>query len=831
MNPAGSGRSAPGTRSRAAECMRRSSLPASETYWIHEKTVAKCQLTETRARFHFLFDTKLHVSAHMAKGGSHGGRPFRRGLFLVLRDLCALNARSVKSLVFPVLVAMPLFLQALVLAQASMAQTVRVDATPSHVVNTFSPPYALGTTVDRIPSNATDAFFEPETLKQILEAGWGVISYRQNTELFVQAWHWNPKGTWSDPSGKGYFTGDSTPTEMIRHSYGYDLPHRGFTRNGGTEDTGFSRLDDGDLSTYWKSNPYLTKAFTGEDDSRYPQWVVIDLEKKQGVNTIRIAWAEPYARAYQVQYFTGEDAMDDQANGEWKNFASGVVADGKGGTVTLRLDSSPITTRFVRILMTESSNTCDTHGASDPRNCVGYAIRELYLGIIHSAGGGAGDDAGNFKDLLHHSPDQHQSATYCSSVDPWHEPSNLLVAPDHMESGDQPGFDLFFTSGITRGLPAMVPIAMLYGTPEDAAAEIAYLKKRDYPVSYIEMGEEPDGQYMLPEDYGALYLQFATAIHRVDPGAKLGGPIFQGVEEDIKVWPDAQGRNSWFGRFLDYLKTHGRLADLAFMSFEHYPYDGCETPWKNLYDEPRLIAHIMQVWRDDGLPAEVPMLDTETNCHGGEASVDIFGALWLADSFAGFLTAGGKATYYYHALPYSPPHPACKNSWGTYHMFMVDKNYEIKSRTSQFFAARLITQEWAQPKDAEHRLFAVSSDVKDAEGHVLVTAYALLRPDGQWSLMLVNKDHDNPHKVRISFHDGDANADRSFAGPVTMITFGKAQYQWHSARKEGYADPDGPPAKSTATGGADALYTLPPASLTVLRGRVGTSEMQQGMKP
>ena len=99
----------------------------------------------------------------------------------------------------------PLLLLSIVLAGSRFgkAQTITVDATPSHVVNTFSPLYALGSTVDRVPSNATDTFFRPDQIKQVLSAGWGVISYRQNTDLFVQAWHWNPKGTWSDPSGKG----------------------------------------------------------------------------------------------------------------------------------------------------------------------------------------------------------------------------------------------------------------------------------------------------------------------------------------------------------------------------------------------------------------------------------------------------------------------------------------------------------------------------------------------------------------------------------------------------------------------------------------------------
>jgi hypothetical protein len=381
----------------------------------------------------------------------------------------------------------------LILAICAPSQTVKIDATPSHLANTFSPIRALGTTLDRIPSNTTDIFFRPDQIKQVLEAGWGPITYRQNTELFVQAWHWNPKGKWSDPAGKGYFVGDAAPAaEMIRHSYGYSLPHRGVTRNSGAEFDGYSRLDDGNLNTYWKSNPYLTKPFTGEEDSAHPQWIAIKLAERQIVTAIRIAWAEPYARNYKVQYWLGSgDAIDDPENGEWKDFPAGAVSDGKGGTVTLQLSPRPVAAKFVRVLMTESSNTCDTHGKADPRNCVGYAIKEVYLGTMES---------GSFQDLLYHIPSQAQTFTYSSSIDPWHEPKDLYVIPDRMESGDQVGFDLFYTSGLTRGLPAMIPVALLYGTPEDAAAQIAYVEKRGYPISYVEMGEEPDGQYFAPED-------------------------------------------------------------------------------------------------------------------------------------------------------------------------------------------------------------------------------------------------------------------------------------------------------------------------------------------
>jgi hypothetical protein len=53
-----------------------------------------------------------------------------------------------------------------------------------------------------------------------------------------------------------------------------------------------------------------------------------------------------------------------------------------------------------------------------------------------------------------------------------------------------------------------------------------------------------------------------------------------------------------------------------------------------------------------------------------------------------------------------------------------------------------------------------------------------------------------------------------------MITFGKAQYEWHSAMKNGYADPDDPPLSRAIHADANTVYELPAASITVLRGNL-----------
>ena len=440
----------------------------------------------------------------------------------------------------------------IVFAIGVQAQTVRVDTTPSKAL-AFDPDKALGTSMDILSKNQIDKVYSPEILKESLSAGWGPITYRQNTELTIDAWHWNPNGTWSDAANQsGYFVGSSELKEPLRESYGYSLPHRGSTRSD-ADAMEFSRLTDGDESTYWKSNPYLSKKYTGEDDALLPQWIVIDFTAPVDLSAIEIAWANPFARKYLVQYWTGEDAINKPADGRWTLFPYGDVDADTGEKKLRRLSDVPVHARYVRIWMTESSNTCDTHGGADPRNCVGYAVSEISLGNYSSDG--------KFIDLVKHARGQNQTATQVSSTDPWNTSADVL--PNRVQTG----FDLFYTSGITNHLPAMIPIAMVYANPEDAAAQIAYVEKRGYPISYVEMGEEPDGQFMLPEDDAALYLQFAAALHRVDPKLKLGGPVFTGVNDDIKVWPDAKGRTSWLGRFIDYLKEHGRLSDLAFVSY------------------------------------------------------------------------------------------------------------------------------------------------------------------------------------------------------------------------------------------------------------------------
>jgi hypothetical protein len=694
--------------------------------------------------------------------------------------------------------------QAICAQNRDVVSTVHVDVTAGHAINSFDPDVALGSTIDALSHFGIDKVYTPHIVQESLSAGWGPISYRNNTELRMAAWHWTENGTWSDSVRKrGYFTGSSELKGPLRYILPYALPHRGFSTSG-------DRPIQGPNLTYWKSNPYLTSKFTGESDQLHPQWVVVDLKSEKSVNALRIAWAAPYATNYRIEYWTGKDPLDFDRGpqGEWNTFPSGAVNNASGGTVTLKLAREPVAARYFRIWMTKSSDTCDEHGDNDIRNCVGYAIKEIELGST-----GANNE---FTTAAKDASEKEQFSYCTSSIDPWHSADDVNASGLTQHSG----FDIFFTSGLTNSLPARIPVTMLYGTPDDAAAQIAYIESRGYPIAGIELGEEPDGKHALPEDYGALYLQWAAAIHKVDPKLKLGGPVFEGVNEDITVWPDAQGRRSWMGRFVTYLRTHGRLSDLSFVSFEHYPFEPCTITWKALYQEPKLMKHILQVWRDDGVPKDVPLMVTEDHLAPaltGPMST-IFAGLWLADNVGSFFEGGGAAFYHSPIQP-EPLHDSCLG-WATWSNFVADANYNISGYTSLYFAARMINLEWVQHRSGVHRMFPSSVSITDGEGNELVTSYAVHRPDGQWAVMMVNRDQNSPHTVRVRFEDSAKKQTTSFSGAVTSVSFGSEQYEWKNDASNSHADPDGPPVTTVVSESRQRIFLLPKASITVLRGAI-----------
>ena len=194
----------------------------------------------------------------------------------------------------------------------------------SHILNVFDPAEALGAGIDGHEKGDTARLLSPANITAMLSAGLKPLTHRLRTELAGEAWHWNPRGTWSDSAHQqGYWVSDATPGEPINVSYGYRLPRRGNTLDQANND-GYSRITDGDQDTFWKSNPYLDPL---------PQWIVIDLGKRIPIDAIRIRWGTPWATRYTVQYATRDD-LDVTHLDIWRDFPNGVQHGSKRGEET-----------------------------------------------------------------------------------------------------------------------------------------------------------------------------------------------------------------------------------------------------------------------------------------------------------------------------------------------------------------------------------------------------------------------------------------------------------------------------------------------------------------
>ncbi|HEU0208080.1 MAG TPA: discoidin domain-containing protein [Candidatus Udaeobacter sp.] len=695
--------------------------------------------------------------------------------------------------------------------------TISAEVLADHPVNQCIPTQAVGAGVDGHERGECAEMFTNKNIAEMLSAGLGPLTYRLRTELGDEVWHWNSRGRWSDPvHNSGYWISDDSLGEPIDVSYGYHLPRRGNTIDQANDD-GYSRIVDGDTESFWKSNPYLDPHFTGEAEGAHPQWLIIDLGARKSVNAIRIHWATPYAKRCKVEYWPGDDPMHLQAedDDEWQSFSYGNIENAQGGDELIRLAERSRSIQFLRIVMSNSSHTT-AKSSDDIRDSLGFAIREIELGQI--------DISGHFHDLVHHAANRHhQTIVYASSTDPWHR------AEDLDPSTEQPGLDFILRSKLTNNLPVLVPVGVLYDTPDNAAAEINYLLRRHYSLEGIELGEEPDGQWASPEDYAALYTEVAHRLIPLNPQLKLGGPSLQNFEGQLLTWADESGNRSWMNRFLKYIRS--AKVPFDFFSFEFYPFDNiCADTAPQLLRVPKQLDAMMRSLRADGVSSDIPWLLAEYgySVFAGAPEVDIEGALFNADTVGAFLTLGGAKPYLYGYEPnYLQDELKC--SWGNLMMLQLNPKNHGLNRLSAYYAAQLISEEWMQPVAEPHEIFRVilnttkngadrAARATKSESLPRVTVYAVQRPDQKWSLLAVNKSPNRIARLSVEFKAPGTKQPSSFTGRIDLLQFSRAQYSWRADGPNGHPTRSLPPAQFTRE--ASSFYELPPYSLTVLRGRV-----------
>ena len=194
-------------------------------------------------------------------------------------------------------------------------------------------------------------------------------------------------------------------------------------------------------------------------------------------------------------------------------------------TMSIRLDSDYVVAQFVRVLLKESLSevgeenlqTCVTGSAMQSANYQSEQLKQTSSSMTGFT--------------TRPMPNDKRRSTYP-------RPIHGIVRRTQTISIEQPGLDRVFKSGLTNHLPALIAVPVLYDTPENAAAELRYLEARHYAIEGLELGEEHDGQLVkiTGREYAALYIQFAAALHAVDPKIRWRSHQFSGHRTGTTTW-------------------------------------------------------------------------------------------------------------------------------------------------------------------------------------------------------------------------------------------------------------------------------------------------------
>jgi len=306
----------------------------------------------------------------------------------------------------------------------------------------------------------------------------------------------------------------------------------------------------------------------------------------------------------------------------------------------------------------------------------------------------------------------------------------------------------------------------------------------------------------------------------VDSKLKLGGPSFQEIEPDTTGRKYKFGNSTWMRRFLHYLRQRGRLDDYNFFSFEWYPFDDvCEPVADQLARATDLLTESLREMQREGVTHKFPWIISEYgfSAFATRAEISIEGALFNADVIGRFLTLGGDQAFLYGYAGSRPVIDQC--TAGNNMLFFMDTDGKIKYPYAPYYGIRLLTQNWLR-SNGSHELYPTAVTAADGSRLTTVTAYAVRRPDGLWSVLFINKDSNRTYRAEVRFRPTDRKLIQTTEAPLELFQYSSAQYMLNSDRSNPVPTKNDPPVSTILNRENADSIELPPYSLTVLRGRL-----------
>lgn len=397
---------------------------------------------------------------------------------------------------------------------------------------------------------------------------------------------------------------------------------------------------------------------------------------------------------------------------------------------------------------------------------------------------------------------------------------------DFTTSGQNNPFNNFAQVVTNLGVQAMITVNYGTGTPEEAAAWVAYANITNHlGFKYWEVGNEV---YAWPTEldtnvpghdpwlYGQRAAAYIQQMKAVDPSIKVGVVVVPGLELDPGTNSPHYATNLFTGQVfsgwtpvvMSQLRQAGVTPD--FVIYHFYAENGVENDqtllatanWAN--DAAELRGDINDFLGPSA--TNVELLITENNSDAavpGKQSVSLVNGLYYADSLGQIMQTEFNCRMWWQLHDGNAPYTSgdmdpSLYGWRPYGAWSVmdwENGLELINRYPPYFAAELLSH-FIRGGD---KVVSAESDLP------LVSSYGALRTNGTAALLLINKSPTNYYEAGITL--------TNFAPDETTTVYSYGIPQDDAARNGNNNGCD--ITTNTCNVSLNSNYTLAPYSMNV----------------